>query len=262
MSKKNFQKELIKKIIKKKEFSQLPIEDVNLALAKFSSEKYLDEERVKLTRDLLRKIYSGFVSPKLLSVKDKGYAWTLRKHLSTRERLMHYNEVYSRVLEGVSEKNSIIDLGAGINGFSYSFFKDLGYDVSYTAVEAVKQLVDLMNYYFGNNNLDAKAIFSSLFNLEEIKKVILKEKEPRVVFLFKVIDCLEMLEKDYSKKLLLEIVPLVERVVISFATKSMGGKKKFYVKRDWVLNFIEEYFEILDDFEEGGERYIVIGNRK
>jgi hypothetical protein len=69
-----------------------------------------------------------------------------------------------------------------------------------------------------------------------------------------------MLERNYSKKLLMEIVPLVKKVVVSFATRSIGARKKFFAKRNWMLNFIEENFEISDDFEISGERYIVFSS--
>ena len=80
--------------------------------------------------------------------------------------------------------------------------------------------------------------------------------KPRIVFLFKVFDSLEMLERNYSKKLLLEFVPIVDKVVISFATRSLVNRKKFLAQRKWLTNFIEDKFNVLDDFEIGGERYI------
>ena len=145
--------ELLKKITEKKEFSQLPEKDVNKAFEMFDKERFIDEEKIKLTRDLLRKIYSCFASQKLLSLKNKNEEWILRKHISTRERLPHYSEVYGRILKGIPNNLSIIDLGAGINGLSYNFFNEAGFNVSYTGVEAMGQLVDLMNDYFKKNNL-------------------------------------------------------------------------------------------------------------
>ena len=62
------------------------------------------------------------------------------------------------------------------------------------------------------------------------------------------------------KKLLKEIVPLVEKVVVSFAVKSMGRRERFRANRKWLLDFIQENFKIEDDFEMGGERYISFGN--
>jgi hypothetical protein len=185
----------------------------------------------------------------------------LRKHLSTRERLGYYSKLYEKIFEGTKEKNySIIDLGSGINGFSYKLFPK-NIKVNYIGVEAVGQFVDLMNFYFEKNKLNAKAVHESLFNLEKIKKFIEECKKPRIVFLFKVIDSLEMIEGDYSKKLLKEITPLCERVVLSFATRSMIRQDKFKVNRKWIIDFIKENFELIEDFDMGNERYVVFRSK-
>lgn len=246
-------KQIIEQIRKKREFSKLPEKDIELAFSHFEKRQTNDEEKVKLTQKLLREIFSAFISKKLLSLKDKEPKWILRKHISTRERLPYYNEIYKRIFNDY-KKVSVIDFGAGINGFSYGFFPTR---INYIAIESVGQLVELMNFYFENNKLNAKAIHQSLFELEKIKNIINKQEKPRIVFLFKVIDALESLEKDYSKKLLNEITPIADKIVISFATKSLGKRKVFFAKRNWLINFIKENFNLLDDFEIGGERYLV-----
>jgi len=239
--------ELIKKIIEKKEFSQLPEKDVEIAFSHFEKRQTSDEEKIRLTRELLHKVFGSFTSQKLLSPKNKSY-----------ERILKEFE---------NKKINIIDLGAGVNGFSYKYFEKKG---DYIAIESVGQLVNLMNNYFKENKISGVAYHESLFNLKKIKKIILETgvllpKEPtmvekvkilRIIFLFKVLDSLEMLERDYSKKLLKEIAPLADKVVISFATRSMIKQKKFKVERHWILDFIKENFKVLDDFELGGERYI------
>lgn len=251
--------ELFEKITQKKEFSHLPEKDVELAFEKFDKKNYLDEEKIKLTRGLLRQVFSSFTSQKILSLKDKSEDWILRKHLSTRERLEHYLEIYKRILKDLNKnkKLSIIDLGAGVNGFSYKYFKKLSFDVDYIAVEAIGQLVELMNFYFKKEKLQGKAFHLSLFELEKIERLIKKNRGKKIIFLFKTLDSLEMLKRDYSLKLLSEITPLVDRVVVSFATKSMGKKQRFKAKRVWILKFIKNNFVLTDDFEIGGERYIV-----
>ena len=60
-----------KKITLKKEFSQLPEIDVLLAFENFDNDNYSDEEKIKLTRGLLRKVFSSFTSRKILSIKNK-----------------------------------------------------------------------------------------------------------------------------------------------------------------------------------------------
>ena len=190
------EREIYEKIIKKKEFSQLVKKDVEIAFSHFDDEKYLDEEKVKLTRDLLRKVYSAF-GKRVMSFKDKDPELVLQKHLSTRERLPHYKELYERLLKGFKDV-SIIDLGAGVNGFSYNFFpSSMSY---YIGIEGVGQFVELSNYYFKTRGLNAMLLHESLFELEKIKKYLKQVKGDKIVFLFKTFDSLEMLEKNYTKK--------------------------------------------------------------
>lgn len=244
-------KETYEQITSKKDFSKLLKLDVEKAFEHFEKRQVSREEKIRLTRDLLRKVFSAFTSKKLLSLKDKDPEWILNKHLSTKERLPFYDELYSRI---VNEGETVWDLGAGINGFGYDH---LPKGVYYRGVEAMGQLVDLMNYYFKTRGLQAMALHESLFNLGKIKKYLSQSKGTKVVFLFKTIDSLEMLERDYSKEFLKEIVPLVDRVVVSFATRSLIRKTKFKAKRTWLINFIKDNFKVLDEFELGNEKYIV-----
>jgi hypothetical protein len=250
--------ELIKKITQKKEFSQLPKKDIELAFEKFDKDKYSDEEKFKLTRDLLRKVFSAFTSRKILSLKDKNEEWVLKKHLSTRERLQYYGELYSRILGDLKEEKNIFDLGAGVNGFSYKYLEEVDKNFYYIGIEAIGQLVELMNYHFKTRGIEnCHAIHMSLFEVDKIKKYIKQVKGKKIVFLFKTIDSLEMLERDYSKKLIHKLIPLVDKIVVSFATESMIKRQKFKANRNWIINFIKDNFKLLDDFSLGGERYIV-----
>jgi len=254
-------KELIKKIMQKKEFSELPKKDVEMAFGKFERRQTSDEEKVKLTRNLLVRIFSAFMSRKLFSSKEREPSWILRKHLSTRERIPYYEKIYERILDGMGKDVSVVDLGAGVNGFSYKYFEKAGFRVDYLAVEAIGQLVGLMNKHFRKNKINGKAVHSSLFELNKVKREIKKTKEPRVVFLFKTIDSLELMERNYSKKLISEISDLVERIVISFPTESMIKREKIWVKRTWILKFIEKHFKLMDHFQLGAEKYIVFSKK-
>ncbi len=246
-------RKILEEIREKREFSQLPEEDIEMAFSHFQKRQVSEEEKIRLTKELLRKVFSVFISKKILSLKEKEPEWILRKHISTRERLAYYKEIYKKIFEEY-KKASIIDLGAGINGFSYKFFK---INAKYTAIESVGQLDKLMNFYFEKNKLNGRAIHLSLFEKEKVKKIIFKEKKPRIVLLFKVIDALEMLKRNYSIELISEIVPLADKVVISFATKSLGNRVKFKANRRWIVDFIKENFNLLDDFRMGNERYLI-----
>lgn len=253
--------EIIEKIIWKKEFSQLPKGDVLNAFEKFDRDDYSDEEKVKLTRDLLRRVFSGFSGKKLLGLKNKSAEEILKKHLSTRERYNHYQEIYERILKGMPEKLSVVDLGAGVNGLSYDYFNKLDKKVDYVGIEAIGQIVDLVNDYFNKEKISGKMVHLSLFETSKVQKIIKDMSKPRIIFLFKVIDSLEKFERDYTKKLLSEITPLADRIVISFATESWMKRKKFYANRKWLLDFIKENWQFMDDFEFGGERYITFQNK-
>lgn len=253
--------ELLEKVKFKKEFSELPEKDVEMAFEKFNNEKYSEEEKIKLTRDLLRKVFSGFSGKKLLGMKEKSVDEILKKHLSTRERYPFYDEIYERILKNLPKKISILDLGAGVNGLSYDYFKKFGKTVDYLGVEAVGQIVNIINNFFENERISGKMVHLSLFEVEKLKKIINDTKKPRVIFLFKVIDSLEKIERDYTKKLLAEIVPLADRIVISFATESWMRRKRFYANRKWLIDFIRDNWQFTDDFELGGERYVVFENK-
>ena len=75
MVRKNFEnlsrEEILGEVMKKKEFRDLPLEDVSLVYSQFERRDGLVEEKIKFTRDLLRKMYTAFVSDKLLNIKDK-----------------------------------------------------------------------------------------------------------------------------------------------------------------------------------------------
>lgn len=252
-------KKTLQKIREKREFSQLPEKDIEMAYEHFAKRQASEEEKINLAKELLRKIFSVFMSRKLLSLKNKEPEWILRKHISTRERLPYYEEIYERILKTYPQV-SIIDLGAGINGFSYKFFNKRS--LNYTAIESVGQLVDLMNFYFKKEKISGKAYHLSLFEFEKVKEIIKKEKKPRIVFMFKVIDALESFEENYSKELIKKIVPLADKVVISFATRSLGSRERFKAKRNWIVDFIKNNFNVSDDFEIGGERYIIFEKTK
>jgi len=249
---------ILEKIKQKKEFSQLPDKDVELAYSHFKKREVGDAEKVKLTRELLHKVFAAFGSKKLLSPKEKDFEWILKKHLSTRERYPFYKKIYQRILSSFGKRLSIIDLGAGVNGFSFSYFKKLSLNADYLGIESVGQLVNLTNDYFKKQKLNGHIVHMSLFKIKKLESLIPKMKRPRVIFLFKVIDSLEMLKKDFSKQLLSKISPLSDLIVVSFATETLIRRKKFYAKRKWLIDFLEKNFKIIDDFNFGGERYIVL----
>lgn len=156
---------------------------------------------------------------------------------------------------------TVVDLGCGVNGFSYGF---LPRGLTYVGIEAVGQLVDLTNKYFKDRGFEQAHVFHrDLFDLRFVKDILNKlgSVKPRVVFLFQVIDALESFEKDFSKKFLKEIIGGCEFIVLSLPLKSISSKTKFAVNRKWLVDFLDEEFEVLGDFKTRTERFICVRHK-
>ncbi len=234
--------DLIQKIKEKKIFSQLPNSIIERALDKSRGD-------VKVARALLRKYFGVFLTNKILKAKILDEE-ILKKHLSTKER--DYPELYAQIIKN---EKSVVDLGAGINGFSYGYFPK---NVDYVGIEGVGQLVKLMNDYFKQKCFDALAIQGDLFNLDFVLDILKKQKKPRVVFMFQIVDALEFFGKTFSKEFILKIFKECEKIVLSFAEGSLSGRTKFKIKRKWLEEFIDENFYILDTFSIKKEKFIIL----
>ena len=228
-------------IKRKGEFSRLPDSIVERAAE-------VSDNDVKKSRALLRKYFGVFLTNKVL----KGRGDLLQVHMSSRKR--DYEKFYEEIFSEIKDVGSVVDLGCGANGFSY---EHLPKGVNYVGVEAAGQLVDHMNKYFEVEGFSAKAVVGDLFDIESILKILRKSKKPRVVFLFQVVDALENLERDFSKKFILEISEECETIVLSLSTESLGGRKKFAVQRRWIVDFLLENFEIRKDSKMNGERVLI-----
>jgi hypothetical protein len=240
---------LIKEVKKKREFSGLPDSVVERAVG-------IAGDDVKEVRALLRKYFGVFLTNRVL----KGKGDLLGSHMSSKKR--DYEKFYEEIFSGIDEVGSIVDLGCGANGFSYGFLRDVVGDVDYVGVEAAGQLVDHMNKYFEESDFSAKAVVGDLFDIKGVLKILESAKKPRVVFLFQVVDALENLEKDFSKRFLLEISKESEWIVLSLPTESLGGRKKFAVRRKWMMDFLRENFLVEKEFPMFGEKIIILKNKK
>ena len=217
-------KQLITKVKKKKIFSKLPDSLVWRVLEK-------NDGNVKLARAELRKFLGVFLSNKVL--KGEGVE-VLKSHISSKGR--NYDEFYGEIFEGFGGFESVVDLGCGVNGLSYNFLKKYVGGIVYVGLEASGQVVENVNRYFDKVGLNKKCnvIDMDLFDLEEVVKIVGGAKSPRCVFMLQVIDALEALEKNYSKKLLLKLKKVLDKgdvVVISMPLKSISGRKKFEARR-------------------------------
>lgn len=242
-------KELIKEVKKKKEFSKLPDSIVKKALE-------LSDENVKEARAFLRKYFGVFLTNKVMKGKTEE---VLSSHISS--KLRDYSQFYKRIFSG-KKFSSVIDLGCGANGFSYNSLKDVLGNIEYLGIEASGQVVENTNEYFKKQNfVDAKVLCLDLFDKEKIFDLVRKSKEPKVILMLQVVDALESLEKNFSKELLLgleEILTNADLLIITMPLNSISGKKKFEARRSWISTFLEENFVVKEDFSLGNERIFLV----
>ena len=59
-----------------------------------------------------------------------------------------------------------------------------------------------------------------------------------------------------------EIMKECEILILSFPTWSLSGKSKFKVSRDWLWRFVEEEFQLLDQFSIQREKFLILKNKK
>ncbi len=246
--------ELIKKIKKKKEFSQLP----NSIVRRLAE---ICDYDVKKTRALLRKYFGVFLTNKVLKGKNPE---VLTRHISSKKR--DYQIFYKSIFKKLPQYKfkSIIDLGSGVNGFSYNLLSKYFPNIDYIALEASGKIVENMNYYFIDEKYkNSKAIQTDLFNLKDLEKVVKDYKSPRLVFIFQLIDALETFQKNFSKKLFIKLkenTSTEDIFVITLPLESLSGKTKFNVQRKWLMDFLNENFILIEDFNLFGERIIIFKN--
>ena len=240
---------LVEEVKRKREFSGLPDSVVGRALDKCGGD-------VKEARALLRKYFGVFLTNRVLGGR-LGADEMLAAHMSSRKR--NYEKFYGEIFSEIGEVGSVVDLGCGVNGFSYKY---LPRGIDYVGVEAVGQLVEQANDYFKIEGFDARVVKMDLFDVDSVLKVLGGAKRPRVVFMFQVVDALENLKKDFSKEFILKISEECEAIVLSLSMESLGGRKKFVVQRKWIMDFLEKNFIVEKRFAIGGEKIVMLKNKK
>ncbi|GAB1442669.1 hypothetical protein MASR2M39_15050 [Ignavibacteriales bacterium] len=198
---------------------------------RFKKEKEIE----KNVRKKLHQIYGAY---QILGIKYQvsGVSDILKSHVSTAERMGFYEEFYRQIFDVLGEpgkKYKIYDAACGLNPFSAFYFKERVelYNCSDIDVEANKEI----NRFFVENELTN---FSSSNRDLMVDEIPFSDYD--VVFLFKTLSCIERQEKGSAKKILQNALA-APVVVVSFPSKSIGGKEKGMVES--YSNFLEELLE-------------------
>ncbi|MFH1770880.1 MAG: hypothetical protein ABH828_04990 [archaeon] len=269
--------ELVKDILRKKELKNLDettvVEELNKFFKKNKEVKKILEEKsfnkksaqykwaLKEVRKKLREIYGVFIQKdyekresflKKLN-KNNGeeiLPKLLRMHISTKERLPYYKEIYEQIFKITGKQKIILDLACGLNPLSYNF---LGYKPKYIASDIAKKDLEFIQSFFSKNKIDGKSVKIDL--VTEQKKI--EKIKSDICFLFKALDSLETRKRHISKELIEKIT--AKWIVISFSKASLGGNRNIAKnKRSWVTNFLKKKGFLYREFEVANEFFFVV----
>jgi len=272
---------IVKDVLAKKELRNLNQEFVKEKVRKYVGthkeirEKIKKEAYVRLRRSKeykalikniraeLREIYGVFILkgydklPKLLDELKKNpslenHNKILALHKSTKERLPYYLVVYKKIFEIIGTPKRIIDLACGLNPFSYPY---LGCKPEYIACDLAEKDLEFIKEYFEIIGIKGqiKKIDLIKSNLFEIEGVIKKDD---LVLLLKTLDSLETVKRNVSERILKNIK--AKDIVVSFSTKSIGGKKAIHKdRRAWFEKLVKKIGFKIKVFEIPGESFYV-----
>jgi 16S rRNA (guanine(1405)-N(7))-methyltransferase len=241
----------------KKEFRGLSDEFISRILVKLSKkydvlDKKQRKELVKQTRARLRELHAAFrmrnygkkekILEEMTKWDDKHLCQKIMQvHLSTRERVPYYEELYSW-LKRTTDFKTVLDLGCGLNVFSLPWIGQ----IQYYGIDVNKDEITFCNSYLDKFSLPGAVRWGDLLSFDKFMKA-------DITFIFKVLDGLESIERGSTEKLLKKITS--KYIVVSFATRSLGGKKAISTKR---LKWFEKLIENYDKKKIGDEIYYLI----
>lgn len=193
----------------------------------------LEKIHIKEIRSKLHYLYSSYLRGK--KNKREKLLVELRKNpknkeiikkiletsVSAKERLEDYEEIYEKIFKIAGRPSSIVDLGCGLNPFSFYFMnlKELdyyAYDIDEEDVKFLNQYFEIMKQY----GLRGKAEILDAKNLEKIKNI----PDSDLIFMFKLMDLIREKKKKIIEELIGILMHKTKFLAISFATKTLSGK--------------------------------------
>jgi 16S rRNA (guanine(1405)-N(7))-methyltransferase len=228
----NFVKEKIERIFASNNKLKVKF-DASVDFKRFSKSKEHTEMQKRIRKEL-RAIYGVFndetkgrdaLLQRLRSTKSdaerKGIVRDLlATHASTKERIDHYDAVYSEICSRIAPK-AVIDLGCGLNPLAYEYFVEHGCKPTVLASDLSADDMRFLDGCFSALKIPGKTIALDLTKPSDIAR--LKTLKGDVTFMFKLLDSLEESKRHISYNIFDNIT--TPWIVASFPTKSLGGKK-------------------------------------
>ncbi len=227
----------------------------------FSTRSAYYKKIIKDVRMQLRRSYGLFRKKRKalkefkIDVDESSVKEILKSHPSTKERLPFYKEIYEKIFMFTENPKVILDLGCGLNPFSYSYMKLS--DSMYFAYDLSAGEIKLINDYFRKSGIKGRADVLNFLHTDKVKKL----PKADVAFLFKITDILDKGKGHKKTEELIQAVP-AGFVVVSFPTVTMSGRKMNFPQRRWIELMCSRLRYQFQSFEAGNEIFYMINRIK
>ncbi len=158
----------------------------------------------------------------------------MHTHASTRERAGILDELYGEIFRDIPRPKTICDLACGLNPFSIPWMP-LEPGFRYEAFDIFSDMSGLINCFFEKRGIDGKASQANLL-------YGMPGGPYDLAFLFKVIPCLEQIDKFGGRRILNQLSYSARYAAVSFPGASLSGKEKGMPRNYEVhfMNIVEE----------------------
>ncbi len=186
---------------------------------------------VKGVREQLRRVTGLFSKKQKISISTTPLEF-LSLHASTRERLSFYRQLYQQLFTITGKPESILDLGCGLNPFSFPFMKLS--KVQYFAFDVHEEEIKQVESYFHTVHQQHHAVTGKARILNLLDIAALGSLPPAdLCFMFKITDVLDRGKGHKVTEKVIQAIP-ANNIVVSFSTKTMSGKKMTAPRRRWM----------------------------
>ncbi|MDD5418062.1 MAG: hypothetical protein PHW96_04230 [Candidatus Nanoarchaeia archaeon] len=242
------------------------LKQLNIDVSKLKEQPKHYKDELKKTRKYLREKYGLFSLPKaskrdkIISIIEysddivKPCLEMLKTHLSSKERLRHYEYIYSKIIP--KNTKSISDIACGMNPFSYILIPDYK-KIRYFCYELNTSDCNIINRFFKKAEIKGVAEQIDASKMENIKKI----PETDVCLLLKTLDTIEEKNKWVSEEIIKNLKS--KTIVISFSTKTVSGRSMKASSRLWLEDIIKKLKLNFEIFETDNEKfYVILKNKK
>ena len=153
----------------------------------------------------------------------------MHTHASTRERSGILDDLYGEIFRDIPQPKTICDLACGLNPFSIPWMP-LEPGFRYEAFDLFSDMAELLNCFFEKRGIDGTASRTNLL-------YGLPGGPYDLVYLFKVIPCLEQIDKYGGRNMLSQPSYAARYAAVTFPGASLSGKEKG-MPRNYEVHFM------------------------